>query len=230
MRLSASQQEIVRLLRRQGDLTVEDLSRQMGISTVGVRQHLEILEADGLIVSRTERRPIGRPRRLYRLTDAADELFPKSYSNLAEMILEHIEDAGGPAKVAEVFDSRRRRMERDLLPRLEGQTLEQRVRTVAQLQDDSGYMAECESLPDQTFILREHNCAICKIARRFPQACQQELELFQNLLDADVERVQHMARGDSMCAYVVRPRQRATRESALALTDLSQGLVTPTSA
>ncbi len=76
MRLSASQQEIVRLLRRQGDLTVEDLSRGMGISSVAVRQHLEMLEAEGLLTTRTERRPIGRPRRIYRLTDAADELFP----------------------------------------------------------------------------------------------------------------------------------------------------------
>src|SRR6185369_17583318 len=140
MRLSASQQEILRLLRRQGELTVEELSRQMGISSVGVRQHLEILEADGLLTTRTERRPIGRPRRLYRLSEAADDLFPKNYSLLAEMILEHLQDSGGPAMVAEVFDSRRRRLERDALPMLAGQSLEQRVRTVVQLQDQAGYM------------------------------------------------------------------------------------------
>src|SRR5436309_6608149 len=141
-RLSASQEEIVRLLRRQGDLTVDELSRLMGISAVAVRQHLEILEADGLLASRTQRRPIGRPRRLYRLTDAADDLFPKSYSTLAQMILEHLEGVGGPSQVAEVFDCRRRQQERELRPLRAGRNLEGRVRTLTQVQDLSGYLAE----------------------------------------------------------------------------------------
>ena len=47
-RLSASQQEIVRLLRQQSDQTVEDLSRHMGITSVAVRQHLESLEGRGV--------------------------------------------------------------------------------------------------------------------------------------------------------------------------------------
>ena len=82
MRLSESQEEIVWLLRRRGAMTVEDLSRALGISGVAVRQHLDGLEAEGLLDSRTERRPIGRPRRLFRLSDAADDLFPKNYSGL----------------------------------------------------------------------------------------------------------------------------------------------------
>ena len=61
---------------------------------------------------------------------------------------------------------------------LAGQTLEGRIRTLAQFQDQAGYMAEYEALPDQGFVIREHNCAICKVARRFPQACQKELEMF----------------------------------------------------
>ena len=216
------------MLRRQGDLTVEELSRQMGISSVAVRQHLEILEADGLLSTRTERRPIGRPRRLYRLSDAADDLFPKSYFLLAQTILEHLERAGGPSQVAEVFDARRQRMEEEIRPRLAGMTLEQRVRAIAQMQDQAGYMADCESLPDQTFVIREHNCAICKVARRFPQACQKELEMFRNLLDADVERERHMAAGDSLCSYLIRPRQLVQLEPSLSLSDLTRGLATPT--
>jgi predicted ArsR family transcriptional regulator len=230
MRLSASQQEILRLLRRQGEQTVEELSRQMGISSVAVRQHLEILEADGLLATRSERRPIGRPRRLFRLSEAADELFPKNYAGLAEMVLEHLQESGGPGRVAEFFDARRRRFEREVLPMLAGQTLEGRIRTLAQFQDQAGYMAEYEALPDQGFVIREHNCAICRVARRFPQACQKELEMFQNLLDADVERQQHMAAGDAMCSYVVRPRTPAALESSRALTEPAPGAVTPTSA
>ena len=89
-------------------------------------------------------------------------------------------------------------------------------------------MAEAESLPDQGFVIRQHNCAICKVARRFPQACQKELEMFRNLLDADVERERHMAAGDSLCSYLIRPRQLVQLEPSLSLSDLTRSLATPT--
>ena len=187
-------------------MTVEDLSRAIGISSVAVRQHLEVLEAEGLLGSRTERRPIGRPRRLFHLTDAADELFPKNYSGLAQMILEHLELSGGAERVDEVFRARRLRMEADARPHVEGLDLEARVAAVAGIQDQAGYMAEWEPVEDGSYILREHNCAICKIARRFPQPCARELQLIQDLTGADVVREQHLAAGDATCTYRIRPR------------------------
>jgi predicted ArsR family transcriptional regulator len=208
MRLSDSQQEIVRLLRRRGATTVEDLSRAIGISTVAVRQHLDVLEAEGLLDSITERRPIGRPRRLFRLTDAADELFPKNYSALAQIILEHLEGTGGPQQIEEVFRARRLRMETEARPHVQSPNLEDRVAAVARLQEEAGYMAEWEGCDDGTFLLREYNCAICKIARRFPQACANELKLIEDLTGAEVVREAHMAAGDPTCTYRIRPRGR----------------------
>lgn len=206
MRLSQSQQEIVKLLRRRGAMTADDLSQEIGISSVAVRQHLEVLEAEGLLGSRTERRPIGRPRRLFHLTEAADELFPKNYSGLAQILLEYLESAGGTCQVEDAFRFRRERLERDLLPAVEGRDLESRLAAVARMQDEAGYMAEWEKDEDGSYLLREHNCAICKIARRFPQACAEELRLIENVTGAEVVREQHIAGGDPICSYRIRPR------------------------
>jgi predicted ArsR family transcriptional regulator len=183
---------------------VEDLSRALGVSTVAVRQHLEALEAEGLISSRSERRPIGRPRRLFHLTEAADDLFPQSYGGLAQVILEHLESTGGEELIDEVFRARRMRTEAELRPRVEGKDLAGRIEVLAAAQDDAGYMADWEQEPDGSFLLQEHNCAICKIARRFPQVCDSELELIRNLTGAEVSRERHLARGDSNCAYRIR--------------------------
>jgi predicted ArsR family transcriptional regulator len=207
--LTASRQEILRLLRFRGEMTVDELSRLMGISSVAVRQHLEVLTAANLVTSLTERRPIGRPRRVYALTDAADDLFPKNYHILAHQILDHLLERDGPKKVAEVFEGRRQRLEAQYAERVRGKSLRDRVAAVAKMQDENGYMSDWEQREDGSFVLREHNCAICKVARNFPQACQKELELFTNLLDADVSRDQHMAKGDCMCSYVIRPKPSA---------------------
>src|SRR4051794_34250220 len=115
MRLSDSQRKLVDLLRRRGPMTVEDLSKAVGTTSVAVRQHLEVLAAEGLLESRTERRPVGRPRRVFRLSEAADELFPKNYAALAQMVLEHLETVD-PERVEEVFRERRNRIAADFAP------------------------------------------------------------------------------------------------------------------
>jgi predicted ArsR family transcriptional regulator len=206
MRLSRSQQEIVKLLRRSGAMTVDDLSRAIGISGVAVRQHLDVLEAERLVDSITERRPIGRPRRVFRLSEAADDLFPKNYGALAEMILDYLEEADGPERIDEIFRVRRERRQAEMQPMVEGKGLEERVEAVARAQDDAGYMAECEAGEDGSFLLRQHNCSICKVARRYRQACENELQLIQDLTGGEVVREQHIAAGDPVCSYRIRPR------------------------
>jgi predicted ArsR family transcriptional regulator len=206
--LTVPRQEILRLLRLRGGMTVEDLSRAMGISSVAVRQHLEVLTAEDLISAVTERRPVGRPRRVYALTEAADELFPKRYHLLATMILEHLQEHDGAAKVDEVMQNRRARLEECYAPQMRGKSLRERVATIARIQDENGYMADWEERNDGSFLLREHNCAICKVARGFPVVCEKERELFADLLDAEVTREQHMLQGDGVCSYVIRPKSR----------------------
>lgn len=209
LRISQPQQDIVKLLRRHGSMTVEDLSRALGVTSVAIRHHLDVLEAEGLLSSEVERRAAvqpstgrrGRPRRLFQLTEAADDLFPKNYSGLAQIILEHLESSGGSESVDEVFQARRRRLEADLRKRLDGEPLEKRVAALAELQDRSGYMADWEAREDGSFVLREHNCAICKVARRFPQVCSSELQLIENVTQAEVVREQHIGSGDSVCLY-----------------------------
>lgn len=187
-------------------MTVEDLSRAMGISSVAVRQHLEVLAAEELVSAVTERRPVGRPCRVYTLTEAADDLFPKQYHVLATTILEQLRDRDGVEKVSEVLDGRRAHLEAQYAPRMQGKSLRERVAAVAQLQDENGYMADWEERPDGSFLLREHNCAICKIARGFPLVCEKELELFRRLLDAEVTRDRHALAGDGLCSFVIREK------------------------
>ena len=214
LRLSQSQLDIVKLIRRNGTVTVDELSRALRMTTVAVRHHLDVLEAEGLLFSETERREAanggtrrGRPRLVFHLTEAADDLFPKNYSGLVQIILEHLESSGGAESVDEVFSARRLRLEVDLVQRLECQELAKRVSALAELQDRSGYMADWESADDGSFLLREHNCAICKVARRFPQACDSELQLISNVTQAEVVREQHLGSGDSVCSYRIRPRK-----------------------
>ena len=63
-----------------------------------------------------------------------------------------------------------------------------RVRVLAVLQDEAGYLAEALVADDGAIRLREHNCAIDKISRRTTAACDAELDLFRELLGPGVVR------------------------------------------
>jgi predicted ArsR family transcriptional regulator len=206
--VSGIRREILTLLKRRGPLSADELAEGLGVSGVAVRQHLDVLETEGLVAATIERRPVGRPRHLFALTDAAADCFPNSYHLFAASLLEQVVEQEGAGKLTELLEGRRQRLLEQHRPLLDGQELEGRVAALTCLQDQAGYMAEMEAGEDGRFILRQHHCALCRVARSFPQICGKELELFAELLDADVTHEQHLLRGDHLCSFVIRPKRR----------------------
>jgi len=80
--------------------------------------------------------------------------------------------------------------------------LADRVRQLARLQDDLGYMAEVE-VGDDAIRLVQHNCAVHDIAVSNGAACRAELAMFRDLLGPGVERECHIMNGDRCCTYRV---------------------------
>ena len=77
--MQATRQQIVDYLRRQGRATVKELDVYLGLTSTGVRQHLTVLEREGLVEAHEERGHVGRPALVYQLTDKGDGLYPKRY-------------------------------------------------------------------------------------------------------------------------------------------------------
>jgi predicted ArsR family transcriptional regulator len=154
---------------------------------------------------------VGRPRHLYDVTADAQDLFPSNYGALAAGLLAAIEAVGGDDLLEQVFAARRRqlgdRVREQVADRIgDGASLFERVRELAVVQADQGYLADTTADDDGAIWLREHNCAIYHIAQGSPAACQAELELFTEILGADVVREQHIASGDRCCTYRIAER------------------------
>lgn len=203
---SALRREILIGLRRDGPASPDQLASAIGASRTGVLQQLRALEATGFVRHQTVRHGVGRPRHLYDITAEAQELFPSNYDGLAAGLLAAIGAVGGDALVEQVFMARRRqigdRVRRELDDRVGAAApLVDRVRALAVLQDEQGYLANATLEPDGTIHLREHNCAILDVARGERAACDAELDLFRDVLGADVVRETHIASGDRCCSY-----------------------------
>src|SRR5215472_17279948 len=96
--------EVLELLRRRGRLSAETIANDLGVTPNAVRQHLSNLEREGLVVNQPERDAgRGRPALLFALTERADSVFPKRYGQLATMVLQEVQEMGGPDALDEVF-------------------------------------------------------------------------------------------------------------------------------
>jgi predicted ArsR family transcriptional regulator len=210
---STTRRQILSLIKRNGPMTVQELSRSLEITPMGVRQHLAILERDGYIQSNGVRRGQGRPSRMYSITPEGDKMFPRTYEQIATALLDDVKALDGESKVTALFEHRRRRQLEQYRTRMAGKDLAEKVGILAQLRDEEGYIAECVQQDRDSFVLIEHNCPIRTVADAHRQACACEMALFAEALGADIARTHHILAGAPHCRYVItRPREAARKK------------------
>jgi predicted ArsR family transcriptional regulator len=198
-----TRERILFLLKKKGPLSIDDLSRQMGITPMGIRQHLISLERKGLVDYIARRYGVGRPAFLYKLTEKADDLFPKAYHKFILTTLKELEKNEGREKIEEIFRWRKEKILRDNKDALsEKKSLQDRVFALKDVLESDGYLVDLD-MDDNNFILKEFNCPIARVASEYREACKYELQVYRELLRKEVTRQECMAEGSSSCTYVI---------------------------
>jgi predicted ArsR family transcriptional regulator len=197
---------ILTMLKTKGLLAVSDMAKQLRITEMAVRRHLNTLERDGLINSTLVRQAMGRPTNLYSLTENADELFPRKYHSLTLDLLGELEAEAGEQQVERLFERRKERMIGRYEERMQGKPLAERVKALAEIQNANGYMVEWNAAEDGTYVINEHNCPISQVAKQYNHACSCELMMFESLLGADVERTECLVKGGLKCSYKIQEK------------------------
>ena len=203
--MTGSREDLLLELKRAGEARVDELAECLGVTVSAVRQLLDGLSSEGLVAYREERGGRGRPKHVYSLTRAAERFFPKAYGGLTNELLGYVTDSD-PALVEQLFERRRERRTDAARVRLAGRELPDQVAELARILDEDGYLADFDALPDGTFRITEHNCAVLDVAERYGLACSSEIAFLRDVLpEARVERVSHMIAGAHACAYAVTP-------------------------
>lgn len=207
--LGPTKRRIVERLKR-ADAKVADLARALDMTEAGVRQHLDALAENGLVVARAgvaEGR--GRPPTVWALTDLAQDLFPDRHDDLTVELISAVRSALGDRGLQRVIDARAevQRAAYDRAVPKRG-ALRARVEALARVRTEEGYVAEVVDDPDGAGVLLvEHHCPICTAATSCPGLCGSELALFREVLGSSVtvERTQHIIAGDRRCTYRIEP-------------------------
>jgi predicted ArsR family transcriptional regulator len=193
-------------LKSRGPLATGALARALGITVVGIRQHLAKLHAEGLVRFDDQAGEIGRPKRFWRLTAKGHGRFPDTHGDLTVNLIAGIRSTFGEAGLDRLIEARRESAVAAYRSALEACSgLEDRIHTVAHLRSEEGYMAEVEAAPDGSFFLIENHCPICAAAKTCQGFCRSELELFRAAFGAgtSVMRQEHLLSDGRRCVYRV---------------------------
>lgn len=200
---SDSKRAILQLIKRRGDVSLDDAVAGTGLARTTLREHLAGLEHDGLVERSATRRGRGRPRLLYRLTDAGDRLFPARDGVLLRELLGFLEHAGQSPLVEAFFT-------RFWEARLH--EVELRLRTVApddgpgrlavleQILKEQGFMPAIDASAEE-IVIRECNCPFPEAVKKTRLPCRLEARFFEQVLQRTARRVSYIPDGHAACTY-----------------------------
>jgi predicted ArsR family transcriptional regulator len=211
------------LLKTRGPLSTPVLARKLELTPMAVRLHLQELETQGLLQSDTQAHGVGRPRKVWSLTATGHRLFPEGYGDLAVDLLQEAQRQFGTDGVETLLRARRDNLTRSYRRHMPPAPapLSKRVRALARLRSDEGYMAEVVRHKDGSFSLIENHCPVCAAAMICVGLCNIEQQMFEELLgrDVSVERREHILQGARRCTYRIITRSASAshrqRDSAV---------------
>jgi predicted ArsR family transcriptional regulator len=205
--MNASTDKILFLLKSHGPQSAAELGEQVQMTSMGARQHLMTLEADGWVSFNDEARGRGRPVRLWHLTEQAWQRFPDSHSELTLQLIDNIQQLFGEVGMERLIAQREQQQLTRYQAELTQPALADRLAALTAQRTREGYMADFRQEEDGSWLLWESHCPICAAARACRGFCRSELEMFRRLLaPAGVEREQYLLEGDHRCLYRIRPQ------------------------
>lgn len=218
--MKSTKEQILSHLKRSGGSTVDDLAGEFGLARMTVRQHLTGLERDGVVQSHEEKGKSGRPHMVFTLSDRGEELFPKRYDRLADLVLKEAARLTADEISGLDEDGRKRLLLQKMVERvysehetkIKDKSLPERVELVADILREEGGLADWTNAGDE-FEIVDYNCVYRRVVDSHPGVCDWHISLLGRLLGSKVECSQFMSKGAESCRFVVREPSAAPRRA-----------------
>ena len=198
---------LLQLLECKTGLTIDELAGRLDISRGAVKQHLSTLGRTGQVISTASRKTGGRPSRVYVLTDAGIDLFPKKYSWFSRMLFENLRAQIGADAFADYMFELGVEMSATAIPRLVGKTRLERVAEIVKIMNETGFVARTISPEDGDALPRIEckNCVYHDLSKDYREVCRFDIGFITGLMGGEIEHQECMQQGGQSCRFRIKP-------------------------
>lgn len=226
-KLNGSQRAILDLVKYRGGGTVPGLADALDLNVETVRGHVKGLVAEELLRREgTVREGPGRPEIVYRLTPAAERLFPRREAELLRRLAEHLRRSGHQPMLDGFFDEWIAEHRAEAMTRVANLSGRERLDEVASILSELGFMAIVDEgngareareavngARGSDPRLRLCHCPMRALVDATRTPCRAEVGLVGELLGRELVRESYIPAGDASCSYRIGPDRAIGAES-----------------
>jgi predicted ArsR family transcriptional regulator len=198
----AQRLKIIQALKRTQGLSIAELTECMNLSYMGVKQHCEELERQGVVDTWRRPKGVGRPELVYRLTHKAQAYFPQTGQAIMIELLEASKRLYGPTAPEKLLFALFVTKAERYATKIAATDLPGRLAALAKLREEEGFLSEAILAP--VLALVDYHCPIAELVAAFPLVRRLEKEMLERVLGVTVDRVEKIASGLYECRFTPR--------------------------
>jgi DeoR family suf operon transcriptional repressor len=146
-----------------------EIADKLQIQKSAVRSHLESLQSEKIVTSyfKLNIDRMGRPRRVYELTENGRELFTRKYEEILSLILKKISEISGQEELRKIVESIADEIGAEIKLKIQKNginNLEDRLKMLNLLSDELGFVSSLRKEKDGSFYITSKNCILHKVA------------------------------------------------------------------
>ena len=214
--IGETKQKILELLLHDVAMSAGEVSDRLQIQKSAARVHLESLKTVGAIKSKFQIEKMGRPKKVYELTEKGRELFPRKYDMFLNLVLNKIAGIKGEDEATEIVESVADDLAAGIRARIShensGGNLESSLRIINDASNEMGFVSSLEKdEKDNSYCIQSKNCILYKVASSNQRTICHGLHdriisksLDQGKPGIKVELKECMALGNEYCRHVIR--------------------------
>jgi DeoR family suf operon transcriptional repressor len=201
-----------------GSKSAGEIAESLQIQKSAARVHLESLQSLGAVRSRFKIEKMGRPKKVYELTEKGREFFPRKYDLFLTLLLNKIAGKKGEAEAREIIESIAEDIASDIRAKIDKNNhhpddLEHSLKIINDASNQMGFASSLSrDEKDNSFYIQSKNCILHKVASANQDMICHGLHdkiISKSLAgnsDAMVELKECMALGNDYCRHFIRSR------------------------
>ena len=215
--LGETKERILELLL-DGSKSAGEVADRLQIQKSAARVHLESLQSLRAVRSKFKIEKMGRPKKVYELTEKGREFFPRKYDLFLNRVLDKIAGKRGQAEAREIIESIAEDIASGIRVKINknnhSHDLEQSLKIINDATNQMGFASSLErDEKDDSFYIQSRNCILHKVASANQDMICHGLHdkiiskaLEGNNPDARIELKECMALGNEYCRHIIRSR------------------------
>ena len=196
-----------------------EIAEALQIQKSAARVHLETLQGQKAVRSRFRIEGMGRPRKVYELTEEGRELFPRKYDLFLDLMIKKLVGIKGEAEAREIVDSIAEDIASGIRQKINSaerpHDLEPALRIINDASNEMGFASSLSTDEnDGGYCIKSKNCILHKVASKNQDMVCHGLhdKIISKSLggrpDVRVELKECMALGNEYCRHVIRSARK----------------------